>query len=94
MLRYGTSFQSVPHEDNPGEYSIYATVTVWGDGECVKSFGVSDTMMTGLPDVHTTTDVDEWSIEWADIFYKFACDAYAKVKSLNAEESNAPRPEA
>lgn len=89
MMRYGTSFDAVPQPGKPWEYVIYSTVTVWDDDECAASFRVGQRRVSGLPEIHTTTDVNEWSIDWADQFYKFACEVYAEVKSRYDEEINA-----
>lgn len=89
MMRYSTSFYSVPRAGQPGTYMIYAAVEVWDDDVCCTSFEVGRKLVTDMPEVHTTTDVTEWAVDWADTFYKIATEIYASVKTRDESEVNA-----
>lgn len=89
MFRYGTSFSAVPNPDKPGTYALYSTITVWADGECVVAFEVCHKVIKDLPESHTTTDISEWIVEWADRFYEFATAHYAVVNRRHDDETNA-----
>lgn len=89
MLRYGISFHAVPRSGRPGEFMVYSGITAWADDECVTSVEIDQRHMTDQPDVHTTVPVEELMAEWADIFYQFAAQTYAKSKKPADEGINA-----
>lgn len=88
-MRYGTTFRSIPSASGPGEYNVYASITAWDDDDCCVSFDLGWRSVSGLPDVHTTTDVNEWAVDWADRFYKIATEIFAEAKNRADRETNA-----
>lgn len=89
MLRYSTSFHAVVSPDRPGEYNIRCTIVTHDGHEASTAFTVWEKRLTGMPEVHTTTDVYEWAIDWADEFYKAAAEIYADRKRMGESEINA-----
>lgn len=88
-MRYGTSFSAVPRRGLPGEYVLYGTITVWDDDDCCTAFEIGKRQVTDLPEIHTTTDVNEWAVDWADQFYKIATEIFAEAKNRTDREINA-----
>lgn len=89
MLRYGIHFSAIPQGTDRGDFSIEASFTVWGDGECVQSVALGEKYVTDFPYVTSKTDVSELTAEWADLFYQFSTQLYAERTDRGESEVNA-----
>ena len=89
MFRFSISFHAVPR-DEKGSFIVYASCVVYDDeGAPVRAFEIGEKIMSGMPDISTTTPVTEFAVEWADIFYQFATQIHAERKQADDSEVNA-----
>lgn len=89
MLRYGIHFGATPQGTDRGDFTIEISYTVWGDDECVSSQSLGEMYVTDHPYITSKTDISELATEWADIFYQFATQLYAKRTERSDSEVNA-----